>query len=94
MSLGGRLLLFGLFCGTGLFIVLQYFGVIPASPGRRCRAIFCEPDHWQVLCFGLSFLCAGLAILTPPRYPRLGKAFGMALIGNLLAGLIGSFLFR
>ncbi|WP_284101138.1 hypothetical protein [Parachitinimonas caeni] len=93
-SLPTRLLLFCLCGGTGLFIILTYAGIVPWKPSGRCRAIFCDPYHWQVLCFGITFFCAGSAFVLPRRWHRVGQLNGLCLLIALLAGLTGSFLFR
>ena len=94
MSLSGRMIMFCLCSAPGIFILLQYFGVVRTSYVGRCRAIFCEPDHWQVLCFGLAFFCVGLAFLIPQRFPVLGTVNALALVGCFVSAIIGTFFYR
>ena len=91
---GGRLLLAALVASPGVFLMLGYFGVISFESRRPCRAIFCEPTHWQVLCIGLAFFCAGLSFVMPPRWRLVGAINSMAVLGCLLAGIVGTFFFR
>lgn len=88
-----RLALGAIVAVPGLFNLLSYLGIIPwyRSPGLRCRAIFCDPFHWQVGAFGLAFLCAGLAFIIPPRYARLGTLNGVTLLVALVSAVAGSF---
>lgn len=80
--------------GMGGFIVLLYLGVIPWRPTRYCRAVFCDPYHWQVLCFGLAFLMAGLAFVIPQRWRLLGKTGSWIFVVTLLSAIVGSFAAR
>jgi hypothetical protein len=89
-----RVLLFVIVGGSGGFIVLAYAGVVWWPPSHYCTARFCDPHHWQVLSFGLAFLCAGLAFLIPGHWRTLGRLNSVCLIIALLAALIGSFAVR
>lgn len=84
-------------CGTGLFIVFEYAGILPWAPGLHPevkRAVFQDPYHWQVLCIGLAFLSAGLLFLIPKSQPMLGRLLSLVFLGSLIAGITGSFLAR
>ena len=83
--------LFALLAGTGGFIVLLYLGIIPWRSSGRCRAVFCDPYHWQVLCFGTTFLLAGLAFIIPQRHRVLGSACSVGFIVSLLSAIVGTF---
>lgn len=89
-----RLLLFFLVGGSGLFTILSYAGVIYWPPIRRCRAIFCDPYHWQVFSFGLAFWCAGFAFFIPEHLRIVGRLNSICLLVSLLAGIIGAFAAR
>lgn len=78
----------------GAFIVLLYLGVIPWQPRARCRAVFCDPYHWQVLCFGLVFLLAGLSFLIPARLRVLRVLSSVMLITLFFGAFIGTFFAR
>jgi hypothetical protein len=88
-----RVVLFAAIGGAGLLLVLGYFGLVPWRPSPRCRAIFCDPYHWQVLGLGIAFCCIGLTFIVPRRHAGLGRAcaliaalaFGISLIGALFA---------
>lgn len=94
ITLKTRWALFVIAGGTGLFIIGAYAGIYYWPPIRRCRAIFCDPNHWQILSIGIAFLCAGLAYVIPERYALLGKVNATILLATLLAGIIGSFAAR
>jgi hypothetical protein len=87
----GRLLIFLLVGGMGLFIILLYAGVVPWRPSGRCRAVFCDPYHWQVLCFGITFVCAGLSFVIPRHWKSVGVLCSLTLLVSFVAGLVGSF---
>lgn len=90
MSLASRVAVFAV-CGlVGGFIVLLYLGVIPWKPARRCSAVFCDPYHWQVLCFGLVFTLAGLMFIIPGHWRRTGRLVTWGFLLCLVAGLVGS----
>lgn len=93
-SPGTRLLVFLLAGGMGAFICGLYFGVIPWRPSRHCRAVFCDPYHWQVLGFGLTFLLAGLAFVIPRNWRWLGRACSLGFIVSLVSSLVGTFAAR
>ena len=82
-----------LICIPALVLILSYFGIIPWTPLRRCRAVFCDPYHWQVLVIKIAFLCAGLALIIPAGYKRLAKINGLILLGCFVAGVVGSLFF-
>ena len=89
-----RLLIFLLAGGMGLFIILLYAGVVPWQPRGRCRAIFCDPYHWQVLSLGIAFVCAGLSFAIPRHWKAVGRLCSATLVVSFAAGLVGSFLAR
>ena len=93
-TIGGRLLLASLVASPGIFLMLGYFRVISFESRRPCRAIFCEPTHWQVLCIGLAFFCAGLSLVIPQRWRLIGSINAIAVLGCLVAGIAGTFFFR
>lgn len=80
--------------GTGGFILLLYLGVIPWRPYRGCRAVFCDPYHWQVACFGVAFLLAGVACVIPSRQRVLGLLCSAGLVTALIAGAVGTIMAR
>lgn len=90
----GRLLICLLAGSLGLFIILLYAGILPWRPRGRCRAIFCDPYHWQVLSFGITFLCASLSVVIPRHWKAVGMLCSTTLVVSLVAGLVGSFLAR
>lgn len=94
MSLHARMVLFALLAGTGLFIIGAYSGLYYWPPIRQCRAIFCDPYHWQILALGIAFFCAGLAYLIPERYKLVGTINATLLFAALFSGVIGSFAAR
>ena len=94
MTWKARVMLFVIVGGVGLFIIGAYSGLYYWPPIRRCKAIFCDPYHWQVLSIGIAFLCAGLAYIIPERLRLLGKVNAFMLLISLLAGVIGSFAAR
>jgi hypothetical protein len=52
-----------IFLIIGAYIVAISLGVLPyGTPLRRGRAIFDDPQHWQVTSFGSAFFCAGLVV--------------------------------
>ena len=79
-----------LVAAVGVGILLAATGVVQWPASRRCRAIFCEPTHWQIACIGVAFLCAGLALVIPPRFKRLLRVNAGVLVVCFLAGVIGS----
>ena len=94
MTLKARLGLFIVIGGTGLFIIGSYLGLFHWPPIRRCRAIFCDPYHWQILAIGIAFFCAGLAYLIPKAWKRLGNLNAATLLVCLISGIVGSILAR
>lgn len=78
--------------GAGIFIILLYAGVIPFQPPARCRALFCAPYHWQILCFGLGFAGMGAALLSTGKESALGRACAYAGAVALAAALAGTWL--
>lgn len=80
--------------GAGLFIVGAYAGWYYWPPIRACRAVFCDPYHWQVLAIGVAFVCAGLAFVIPERFRLTGQLNAAVLVVSLLAGVIGAFAAR
>ena len=80
--------------GIGLFIIGAYFGLYYWPPVRRCRAIFCDPYHWQILAIGIAFFCAGVTFLIPKEWRIFGNLNAMVLVVSLLSGIVGSFLAR
>jgi hypothetical protein len=89
-----RIVLFAIVGGVGLFIIGAYAGVYYWPPIRRCRAIFCDPYHWQVLAIGIAFFCAGLAYVIPEKWRIVGTLNALLLLAALLSGIIGSFAAR
>jgi hypothetical protein len=88
-----RLFLCALLSSVGLLIILSYSSILPWVPSRHCRAIFCDPYHWQVLSFGIAFLCAGFTFIIPQGWRAIGKINALGVLGGFLVGLIGAFLF-
>lgn len=91
-----RFVLLAIFGAVGLFLVLSYMGYIdwpPIRPNRR-RALFNDPQHWQILSMGIGFLSAGLCFVIPRRWVWLGRACGLCVLGGLCAGIIGAFMAR
>ena len=91
MTWNARATLFVILVGVGLFILGGYLGVYYWPPIRQCRAIFCDPYHWQILAIGGAFLCAGLSFVIPEKFRLLGKVNAAVLLFALFAGIIGSF---
>ena len=89
-----RAALFLIVGGVGAFIIGAYAGLYYWPPIRRCRAVFCDPDHWQVLALGVAFFCAGLAFVIPPRLRLIGRLNSVLLVACLLGGVIGAFAAR
>jgi hypothetical protein len=83
-----------LVCIPALVLILSYFGVIPWMPPKRCKAVFCDPYHWQILVIGIAFLCAALTFIIPARWPKLAAINGLILLACFLAGVAGSLFFR
>ncbi len=83
-----------LVCIPALVLILSYFGVIPWTPPKKCRAVFCDPYHWQILVIGIAFLCARLALIIPADNKGLARINGLILLCCFVAGVVGSFLFR
>lgn len=83
-----------LVCIPALVLILSYFGVIPWSPPKRCRAVFCDPYHWQILVIGIAFLCAGFSLIIPADNKRLAQINWLILLSCFIAGVIGSLFFR
>lgn len=94
LSLPARLTLFVLAGGIGAFNIGAYLGLYYWPPIRRCKAIFCDPYHWQILAIGTAFFCAGLAYLIPQRWKRVGQLNAAILLVSLVAGVVGSFAAR
>lgn len=94
LSTGARVALFCIVGGVGAYICALYFGLAPWRPPRHCSAVFCDPYHWQVLCFGLSFFLAGLAFLIPREWSWLGRTCSTGIVVALIAGLVGTFAVR
>lgn len=94
MSWQGRMALLVIVGGTGIFIIGAYAGLYDWPPMRSCRAIFCDPYHWQILAIGIAFFCAGLAYVIPSHLRALGKFNAMVLVTSLLAGILGAFAAR
>ena len=94
MTFKARLWLFIVIGGTGLFIIGSYLGFYYWPPIRRCKAIFCDPYHWQILAFGIAFFCAGLAYLIPKEWKRLVNLIAATLLVCLISGIVGSFAAR
>lgn len=92
MSWSTRLGLFVVVGGTGLFIIGAYLDIYHWPPVRKCRAIFCDPYHWQILAIGIAFFCAGLAYLIPKGCRTLGTLNSFVLLASLLSGIVGSFM--
>ncbi len=83
----------GTVCIPALVLILSYFGVI-RTPPKKCRAVFCDPYHWQILVIGIAFLCAGLALIIPANNNGLARINGLILLSCFVAGVVGSFFFR
>ncbi|HVY05477.1 MAG TPA: hypothetical protein VHB46_05835 [Burkholderiales bacterium] len=81
-------------CAMASIPILLYFGVIPWTPPKRCRAVFCDPYHWQLPAIGIAFFCAGLSLVIPPERRVLARINGLAILGGFMAGVAGSFFFR
>jgi hypothetical protein len=79
---------------SGAFIVLLYLGVVPWRRVGRCRALLCDPYHWQVLCFGVAFAAAGALFLIPPRLAPLGRLVALLAVASFAAALGGALLAR
>ena len=94
MPLQTRLVLFLIVGGVGAFLIGAYLGLYSWPRLRSCRAIFCDPYHWQILAIGIAFFCAGLAYLIPPGWKLVGKINGALVVGALLAGIVGAFAAR
>lgn len=91
-----RLALCAIVGGVGLFLILSYLGVIDwplLHPARR-RALFNDPQHWQILSIGVAFLCAGLCFVIPSYWRLIGRACSLGVLGGLFAGIIGAFMAR
>jgi len=91
--MNNRFVLFLITSGVGGFIVLSYFGVIPWSPSRHCRAVFCDPYHWQILSLGITFCSVGLAFLIPPRMETLWRICILVILCSFCAAMIGTIFF-
>jgi len=83
-----------LVCIPAIVVILSYFGVIPWMPPKNCRAVFCDPHHWQILVIGIAFLCAALSLIIPARWPKLATMNALILLACFVAGVGGSFFFR
>lgn len=88
-----RLLLFSLVSLPALLIVLLYFRIIPWTAPKRCRAVFCDPYHWQILVIGIAFFCAGLALIIPASWRKVTSINAVILVVCFVAGVIGSLFF-
>jgi hypothetical protein len=86
-----KIILFLIVGSVGAFITSAYLGWIYFPPVRRCQAVFCDPYHWQILSHGIAFLTAGLALVIPARFQRIGRLNGICLLTSLIAGIVGSF---
>lgn len=75
---------------SGGFLVLSYLGVVPWRPPRRCRAVFCDPYHWPILCFGVGFAAMGVLVLLGEAHPRASRLVAAAGGLSFLAALGGT----
>lgn len=74
--------------------MLASFGILPAAPVSRRRAVFDSPDHWQITALGLAFLLAGVSVAVPERRYRLRAWLGRLGGCSLLVGLVGTLFYR
>lgn len=76
-------------CSSGLLLIVFHFGWLPWPRPQYCRAVLCEPRHWQALMIGAGFVVLGLHLLVPVRYPRVIGLMVLTAIAVLLGGVIG-----
>lgn len=75
----------------GFLLVLWYLATVLSRLPRQCRAIFCDPHHWQVFFFGLGFAGIELTVLPSSKLPRLARVILCSSVTLLGATLVGFF---
>lgn len=71
----------------GAYIVAISLGLLPYTSRSKGRAIFDDPQHWQVTSFGIAFFCAGIAIAFSKSRHWLLSIVGVILVASLVAPL-------
>ena len=92
-SLATRIVFCVVTSGMGVLFILEYARVLPWRHPYNCRAVFCDPYHWQILAFGICFFCMGLNFIIPTRMRELSSWNKSFVITALIAGLVGSLFF-
>lgn len=78
-----------IFLLLGAYIVLISLGVLPYSPSTRKRAVFDNPQHWQITGMGIAFFCAGLSLLVAQRGGRwLSVLIGTVFLASFLSPMV------
>lgn len=78
-----------IFLIMGAYIVAISLGALPYGPPlRRSRAIFDDPQHWQITSFGIAFICAGIVIAFRDTRSWLLNINLIVLVPSLIAPII------
>ena len=79
-----------LFLILGAYVVAISLGVLPYGPPFRSgrRAIFDDPQHWQITSFGVAFICAGIVIAFRDTRNWLLNINLIVLVPSLIAPII------
>lgn len=77
-----------IFLLLGAYIVLISLGVLPYSPSIRRRAVFDNPQHWQITSLGVAFFCAGLSMLVAQRGRWLPVFVGTVFLAAFLVPMV------
>ena len=77
-----------IFLLLGAYIVLISLDVLPYSPSTRKRAVFDNPQHWQITSLGVAFFCAGLSMLVAQRGRWLPVFVGTVFLAAFLVPMV------
>lgn len=76
-------------CSGGMLLIAFYFGWLPWPRPQHCRAVLCDPAHWQLLMIGVGFVLLGLPLLVPARHTSAVGWMVLIAIACLMSGVIG-----